>query len=107
MDLQQKARELADAVYYKAHADETVPLIIVFARAVERDALERAAAECDRHAEFCKAEAHKGGAFEHLITRCAEATYHAKRIRALLPAPNPGEVIQIDLATGEDDTGAK
>lgn len=44
---------------------------------------DRAAEECDRHAEFCKDEAHKGGDFQHLITRADEAAYNAKRIRAL------------------------
>lgn len=46
-------------------------------------ALEEAASECDRHAKFCKDEAHKGGDFQHLITRADEATYNAERIRAM------------------------
>lgn len=46
-------------------------------------ALEDAAKECERHAKFCKDEAHKGGDFQHLITRCDEATYNAERIRAM------------------------
>jgi multidrug resistance efflux pump len=47
-------------------------------------ALEEAAKECDRHAEFCKSEAHKGGDFQHLTTRYDEAKYNAQRIRALI-----------------------
>lgn len=56
---------------------------------VERETLERAAKECDRHAKFCKDEAHKGGNFQHLIARCEEATYNAQRIRALAQPPEP------------------
>jgi hypothetical protein len=43
----------------------------------------RAAEACERHATFCEDEAHKGGAVDHLMTRHQEATYNAKRIRAL------------------------
>ena len=46
-------------------------------------ALEDAAAECERHAAFCNDEAHKGGAFDHLITRAGEANYLAERIRKM------------------------
>jgi hypothetical protein len=46
-------------------------------------ALEDAAAECERHAKFCKDEAHKGGAFDHLITRAQEATHLAANIRKM------------------------
>jgi hypothetical protein len=49
--------------------------------------LEEAAHECDRHAKFCHDEAHKGGNFQHLITREAEAIYNAERIRALKAQP--------------------
>lgn len=48
-----------------------------------RQALEDAAAECERHAAFCKEEAHKGGSWDHLITRADEAIYNAQRIRLL------------------------
>lgn len=49
---------------------------------VQDRALEEAASECNRHAAFCKDEAHKGGDFQHLITRADEAAYNAERIRA-------------------------
>jgi hypothetical protein len=65
--------------------------LIVFIESSVNDAIaatkEACAAECDRHAEFCKSEAHKGGNFEHLMTRKAEADYLAERIRAL-PGPD-------------------
>lgn len=51
--------------------------------AVRDAALEEAAKECERHAAFCKDEAHKGGAWDYLMTRNDEATYNAERIRRL------------------------
>ena len=47
------------------------------------EAIELAATECDRHAKFCKDEAHKGGDFVHLMTLFDEATYNAQQIRKL------------------------
>ncbi len=47
------------------------------------DGLEAAAKECERHAAFCRAEAHKGGDFSHLITRAQEANSLARMIRML------------------------
>lgn len=50
--------------------------------AVQR-ALEVAITECQRHADFCKDEAHRGGDWNHLIARYEEASYLAKSIRAM------------------------
>jgi hypothetical protein len=49
-------------------------------------AIERAAEECDRHAEWLRKEAHAGGDWQHLMTRSEEATYNARCIRALKDA---------------------
>ena len=43
---------------------------------------EACAAECDRHAKFCKTEADHGGDREHLMARYAEANWNAQKIRA-------------------------
>lgn len=48
---------------------------------------ERAKAECERHAKFCKEEADKGGDRAHLMARFEEATYNAKRIGSLPLTP--------------------
>ena len=53
--------------------------------------LEEAAKECERHAEFCRDEAHKGGNWKHLKARMDEAAYNAKRIRALAALPASGQ----------------
>ena len=71
-------------IFYAAK-DELAALVAAPALAV-RDALEMAAKECDRHAEFCKREWENGGDFEHLKVRHDEALYNAQRIRALAPA---------------------
>lgn len=63
----------------KEAAERIIPLI----RAA---ALEEAAKECERHAEFCKEEAHKGGNYDHLMTRYHEANHNALCIRSLIPA---------------------
>lgn len=49
-------------------------------------ALREAAAECTRHAQFCKHEAENGGNREHLSARYAEANWNAQRILALIPS---------------------
>ncbi len=56
-------------------------------RPIFEDGLEAAAKECERHAAFCKDEAHKGGNFHHLITRAQEANYLARMIRMLRAPP--------------------
>ena len=53
--------------------------------------LEEAALECERHAEFCRDEAHKGGNWEHLKARMDEAAYNAKMIRTLAALPASGQ----------------
>lgn len=50
---------------------------------MKSEALERAALECDRHAEFLKKEAHAGGNWQHLMARHAEAIYLAECIRKM------------------------
>ena len=46
-------------------------------------AIQASAEECERHAQFLKSEAERGGNWNHLMTRSEEALYNAQRIRAL------------------------
>lgn len=53
------------------------------AQAARDQALEDAAAECERHAAFFKSEAQRGGEWKYLRTREEEALYNAYKIRAM------------------------
>lgn len=103
MDIDQAISAITEKFARTDQRDESGNALNAFARAVERDALERAAQVCELHARFCKDEAHGGGDFQHLIARCDEATYNASRIRALMntpPAPLPEKN---DLPSRPDD----
>lgn len=90
------ASQLADTIEGVACGDElhrylvpdlAIPLITQAFAAIRKkardEALELAAAECDRHAKFCKSEARNGGDYKHLMTRYDEAIYNAEQIRKL------------------------
>lgn len=65
--------------------EKAVESVRKFVASIVKAAYEAAANECERHAEFCHSEAHKGGDFQYLNTRRSEASYNAQRIRALPP----------------------
>jgi len=63
-----------------------LPIIAAERERAVKDALASIARECDRHAEFCKREADKGGNREHMMARYAEANYLAQFTRRSLAA---------------------